>query len=355
MKKVLSLILMLAMAVTMLTGCGSSKSTYELALVTDVGTIDDKSFNQGAWEGLEKYAKENNKTYKYYQPAEATDASYIETIALAVKGGAKLIVCPGYKFETALYEVQTTYPDVDFIILDGEPHSEDYSEYRTDSNVYAIYYAEQQAGFLAGYAAVKEGYTKLGFMGGMAVPAVMNYGYGFVSGAETAAKELGLESVDVKYHYTGGFIATPEAQTMAASWYQNGTEVIFGCGGAVGNSVMAAAEANNGKVIGVDVDQSPESDTVILSALKMLSNSVYDGITAFYAGSFPGGQVVTLDATSNAVGLPMDTAKLEKFTKADYETLYAKLLAGEYTPFKNTDAESVSDLPLSIVAVEEVK
>ena len=355
MKKVLSLILMLTMAVTMLTGCGSSKSTYELALVTDIGTIDDKSFNQGAWEGLEKYAKENNKTYKYYQPAEATTASYIETIALAVKGGAKLIVCPGFKFEAAVYEVQTTYPDVDFIILDGEPHTEDYSDYKTESNVYAIYYAEQQAGFLAGYAAVKEGYTKLGFMGGMAVPAVIRYGYGFIAGAETAAKEMGLDSVDVKYHYTGGFVATPEAQTMAASWYQNGTEVIFGCGGAVGNSVMAAAEANNGKVIGVDVDQSSESNTVILSALKMLSNSVYDGITDYYAGNFPGGQVVTLDATSNAVGLPMDTAKLENFTEADYEAAYAKLLSGEYTPFTDADAESVTDLPLAIVTVEEVK
>ena len=250
---------------------------YELALVTDLGTIDDKSFNQGAWEGLKKYAEENSISYKYYQPQEGTTDSYLETIGLAIEGGAKLVVCPGFLFEEPIYLAQDKYPDVHFILLDGEPHDADYN-YKTNDNVMPILFQEDQAGFLAGYAVVKDGYTKLGFMGGMAVPAVIRFGYGFVQGAEFAAEEDGITGLEIMYNYTGAFSATPEAQSMAASWYQNGTEVIFGCGGAVGNSVMAAAQEKNAKVIGVDVDQSAESETVITSAMKLLSNSVYDAV-----------------------------------------------------------------------------
>lgn len=334
------------------TSNNNKKDGFELALITDVGTIDDKSFNQGSWEGLTQYAEENNKTYKYYQPAEATTAAYLETMTLAVRGGAKLIVCPGYKFAEALYDAQTQFPEVKFIIIDSQP--EKYGDQTIMENVYAIYYAEHQGGFLAGYAAVKEGYRKLGFIGGMAVPAVVRFGYGYVLGAEAAAKDLGIDTIDMKYHYTGGFIATPEVQTTAASWYQSGTEVIFACGGGVGNSVMAAAQDTNGLVIGVDVDQSTESKTVITSAMKMLSKSVYDGIKLFYEGNFPGAEVRTLDASSNGIGLPMKTSKFKNFTQADYDELYNGLLSSKYNP-KVEGIAKVTDLPVSIVKVKEVK
>ncbi len=309
---------------------GSSDGGFELALVTDLGTIDDKSFNQGAWEGMTKYAEENGISYKYYQPQEGTTDSYLETIGLAVEGGAKLIVCPGFLFEEPVYLAQDQYTDVKFILLDGEPHSGDYSEYRTNENVMPILFQEDQAGFLAGYAAVKDGYTKLGFMGGMAVPAVIRFGHGFIEGAEAAAAELGISGIEVMYTYTGAFAATPEAQSMAASWYQNGTEVVFGCGGAVGNSVMAAAQEKGAKVIGVDVDQSFESDTVITSAMKLLSNSVYDGVKAFYDGSFPGGKTSVFTVSNEGVGLPMDTSKFNTFTQADYDAIYKKLVDGAF-------------------------
>lgn len=309
---------------------GSSDGGFELALVTDLGTIDDKSFNQGAWEGMTKYAEENGISYKYYQPQEGTTDSYLETIGLAVEGGAKLVVCPGFLFEEPVYLAQDQYTDVKFILLDGEPHSGDYSEYRTNENVMPILFQEDQAGFLAGYAAVKDGYTKLGFMGGMAVPAVIRFGYGFIEGAEAAAAELGINGIEVMYTYTGAFAATPEAQSMAASWYQNGTEVVFGCGGAVGNSVMAAAQEKGAKVIGVDVDQSFESDTVITSAMKLLSNSVYDGVKAFYDGSFPGGKTSVFTVSNEGVGLPMETSKFNTFTQADYDAIYKKLVDGAF-------------------------
>lgn len=304
---------------------------YELALVTDLGTIDDKSFNQGAWEGMKKYAEENGISYKYYQPQEGTTDSYLETIGLAIEGGAKLVVCPGFLFEEPVYLAQDQYKDVHFILLDGEPHSGDYSEYRTEANVMPILFQEDEPGFLAGYAAVKDGYTKLGFLGGMAVPAVIRYGYGFAEGADYAAKEMGVDGIEIMYNYTGAFAATPEAQSMAASWYQNGTEVIFGCGGAVGNSVMAAAEEKSAKVIGVDVDQSYESDTVVTSAMKQLSVSIYDGVRDFYAGSFPGGKTSIFSAKNDGIGLPMETSKFTKFTQADYDAVYAQLKDGKIT------------------------
>lgn len=327
------------------TAAEKSSSGYELALVTDLGTIDDKSFNQGAWEGLKKYAEEKGISYKYYQPQEGTTDSYLETIGLAVEGGAKLVVCPGFLFEEPIYMAQDKYPDVHFILLDGEPHDANYT-CKTNANVMPILFQEDQAGFLAGYAAVKDGYTKLGFMGGMAVPAVIRYGYGFVQGAEYAAKEDGVTGVQVMYNYTGGFAATPEAQSMAASWYQNGTEVIFGCGGAVGNSVMAAAQEKGAKVIGVDVDQSSESDTVITSAMKLLSNSVYDGVKAFYDGNFPGGATSVFAVANNGVGLPMETSKFAKFNQEQYDAIYKKLAGGEITlvQFSEDNNDPTKDL-----------
>jgi len=384
-KKVLSALLSVAMVATMLVGCGSSETAtttdtaatteaateeaateegvataseasadgYELALVTDLGTIDDKSFNQGAWEGLTRYADENGVSYKYYQPQEGTTDSYIETIGLAIEGGAKLVVCPGFLFEEPVFTVQDQYPDVNFILLDGEPHDADYN-YKTAENVMAILFQEDQPGYMAGYAAVKDGMTKLGFMGGMAVPAVIRYGYGFVQGADAAAAEMGT-NVEVMYNYTGAFAATPEAQAMAASWYQNGTEVIFGCGGAVGNSVMAAAEEAKSKVIGVDVDQSSESDTVITSAQKFLSNAVYDGVKAFYDGSFPGGATTTFTAENDGIGLPMETSKFEQFTQEDYDALYAKLSGGEITINNSTEDSTTADLTLTNTTVSFVE
>lgn len=331
-----------------------SADGYELALVTDIGTIDDKSFNQGAWEGVVQYAEENGKTYKYYQPSEKTTDSYAETIELAIEGGAGIVVCPGYLFEEAVFLEQDKYPDVKFILLDGEPHNADYSEYKTADNTMAILFQEDQPGFLAGYAAVKEGYTKLGFMGGMALPAVIRYGYGFVQGADYAANEMGIDSVEITYNYTGGFDATPEVQALAASWYGNGTEVIFGCGGGVGNSVMAAAEANNTAVIGVDVDQSPESETVITSAMKKLSVSVYDGIKLIYDDAFEGGKTTIFDAANDGVGLPMETSKFNTFSSDEYDAIFAKLANGEIE-IKNDTAESDATTAINALGLKNVK
>lgn len=350
MKKILALALA---AMMMLVPALALAETFELALVTDLGTIDDKSFNQGAWEGLVQYAEEKNVTHKYYQPKEQGTDAYLDSIQLAVDGGAKVIVTPGFLFEEPIFIAQDMYPDVNFVLVDGNPHNADYSEFRTEKNVVGIVYAEEQSGFLAGYAVVKEGYTKLGFMGGMAVPAVVRFGIGFIQGAEYAAKELGLTDVSVNYHYTGAFAATPEAQALAASWYNDGTEVIFACGGAVGNSVMAAAAASTDKwVVGVDVDQSGESERVITSATKGLKASVYQAITAYYEGKFPGGEAWVLGADRDGVALPMANSRFTKFAQADYDAIFAKLVAGEVDIVKD---DKLADKATPDFATEIVK
>ena len=361
MKKITIVLL----AVLVLAACGGAKTeqknasdTFELALVTDLGTIDDKSFNQGAWEGLVQYADEYGISRKYYQPAEQSNDAYITAIDLAVKGGAKIVVTPGFLFETPIFYAQDRYPDVCFILVDGEPHNEDYSVFNTGSNTVGILYAEDQAGFLAGYAAVKDGYRKLGFVGGMAVPAVVRFGYGFVQGAEFAAQELGLTagSITMNYHYTGGFAATPEAQALAASWYNAGVEAIFACGGAVGNSVMAAAEQAGKKVIGVDVDQSGESPTVITSAMKGLRPSVYSCISDYYYDAFPGGQTLVFSAANEGVGLPMETSKFEDFSEIDYQNIYFEMQTGNIPRMENLDESgSPRVVPVTITRVTEVK
>ena len=360
MKKLLSILLSCILGFS-LVACSSSSSSddssdgAEIAMITDIGTIDDKSFNQWTWEGIVAYAEKNDISHEYYKPTEQSTDAYLAAIELAVKGGAKVVVTPGYLFEEPIYIAQDKYPDVSFILIDGNPHDADYKEYRTNDNAVGIVFAEEQSGYLAGYAAVKEGYTKLGFMGGMAVPAVTRYGYGFVQGADAAAKELNIDKVDVKFHYTGGFDATPEVQTLASSWYTEGTEVIFACGGAVGNSVMSAAEAIDGKkVIGVDVDQSSESDTVITSAMKGLSSAVQQTLDEYYKDKFPGGQSLTLGADKDGVKLPMDTSKFEKFTKEDYDKVYKELADGKIKLQKD-DVKNATDLDVSAVSVQVVK
>ena len=348
MKKLISLFLALVLSLGV---CMTALAeTYEIAMITDIGTIDDKSFNQSTWEAVKAYAEANGKTYNYYQPSAVSTDIYLERIDQAVADGAKVIVTPGYMFEEPIFIAQDKYPDVHFVLIDGNPHNADYSEFRTEKNVVGMVFAEEQSAFLAGYAAVKDGYTKLGFMGGQAVPAVVRFGYGFVQGADYAAKELGLTDVAVNYNYTGSFAATPEAQAMAASWYNDGIQVIFGCGGAVGNSVMAAAEAAGGKAIGVDKDQSGESPTVITSAMKDLAYGVTTTLTAYYEGKFPGGEAWVLGADTHSVQLPMATSKFQKFTQADYDAIYAKLAAGEVVPQKDV-VESPVDLKPEIVKV----
>ena len=359
MKKLLSLLLAVAMLATCLVGCGggnadggnadagnadggNAASGYEIALVTDKGNIDDKSFNQGAWEGVVAYAEANNITHQYYKPEEASDEGYLAAIQLAVDGGAKVVVCPGYLFEAAVYSAQTMFPEVKFILLDGEPHTPDYATYETKTNVACVMYAEEEAGYLAGYAAVMDGIRTLGFEGGMAVPAVVAFGYGYLQGIEAAATELGLDdgSVKVFYHYTGDFAETDANKATAKAMIASGAELIFGCGGSVGKSVFAAAAEDGIKTIGVDVNQKADSETVITSAMKGLGASVQAVLTSIYDGSFEStyaGKTTYFTAANDGVGLPDDYERFTSFTKEQYDAAYAALVDGTVDPIRSFD------------------
>lgn len=327
MKKLLALLVVFSF---ILTGCGGSgKETTdkgtEIALITDAGDINDKSFNQSAWEAVEAFGKKENISTKYYKPASFDTAGYAAEIENAVENGAKIIVCPGHKFEEAMGKAQTEFPDIKFIMIDAEPKIG--KEYKIGDNVYSVKYLEQQPGYLAGYAAVKDGMTKLGFMGGIAVPAVVNFGYGYVQGALAAAKEMGVK-IEMKYAYTGSFNESPEIKAQAATWYNEGTEVIFSCGGGICNSIFAAAKEANKKSIGVDSDQKEASPTVITSALKGVYNSVYDALALYKDGKFKSGGAV-LDASGDYVGLSTDFSRFEKFTKEDYDKIYTEIKDGK--------------------------
>lgn len=324
----------MALTVFSLIGC-TGKETFTVALVTDKGDIDDRSFNQASWEGVVEYCTEFGIPHKYYKPTKATTEAYVAAIDLAVANGAKIVVTPGFLFEEPVNITQKKYPNVKFVILDGNPANtnayddDPHNDGTLEKNTYSIFYAEEQSGYLAGYAAVKDGYRKLGFMGGMAVPAVVRFGQGYLFGAEAAALELNVD-ITVQYHYTGDFIASPEVQAKAASMFTNGAEVIFSCGGAVGQSVMAAAEAANKKTIGVDVDQSGDSETVITSATKNLKHSVILALKAFFGGNWDeecGAVVANLDASNSGIGLPMTTSRFKTFNKTMYDALLAKLAA----------------------------
>ena len=375
MKKLLSVLLVIVMIASLFAGCNkapaeqnneenktvenpadkiademtSSDGKYQVAFITDVGQLKDKSFNQGTYDGVKLYASANNKSYKYYQPANgdsATDDDRIAAFKLACENGAEIVVAAGFLQAAALEVVAKAYPNVNFVFIDGWDIELD--------NVAAIAFAEHQSGYLAGYATVMEGYTKLGFMGGGGGtnPACQRFGYGFAQGAEAAAHKKDVK-VELKYSWAHGasFSASPELQALATGWYQNGTEVIFACGGSMFASITAAAAAEDAKVIGVDVDQSGDSATVITSAMKGLADATVWALTKHYEGKWSeiGNNCTSLGAKDNAVGLPTATWTLKNWTVADYEALFADIVAGkveisneEVLCPKNTDHVTVT-------------
>ncbi len=304
-----------------------------IAMVTDVGNIDDKSFNEFTWMGCKNWAEENGMVANYYRPSEDSDEARIETIKTAIEKGANVIVCPGYLFGATYQQLPQQYPDVMFLGIDlglGDVPA-------PQPNTALITYQEEQSGFLAGYAAVMDGYTKLAFLGGIDVPAVVRYGFGFVQGADAAAAVLGnTADVSIKYWYSGTFGPNDEIKTKTAGWYTEGTQIIFACGGGILYSAIASADEADGKLIGVDVDQSSVSERIITSAKKELETSVKvalndllanNGVwSAAYAGTEN-----KLGAAQDCVGLPTDAAawRFSTFTVDQYNELYAKVKSGE--------------------------
>ena len=377
-KRTLSVLLAASMAASMLAGCGSTNGTAEttkaaettaagdaaettaaeagaenkevsgdqmIAMITDSGDITDESFNQITWETCVAYGKEHGIETEYFKPAEDTDEERINSIDLAIAEGATVVVMPGYLFGPAIAEEQEINPDVTFIgidITDGDVVNLSGEATGVKDNVYICSFEEEQAGYLAGYGAVKDGYTSLGFLGGIAVPAVIRYGYGYVQGINAAAEEMGVD-VNVKYYYGGQFYGDDAITAKMEGWFADGTQIVFACGGGIYTSVVDAAKEYDGKLIGVDVDQHAKlGDICVTSAMKGLGSAVTDALDAYFNNewsSHAGKSEILGLGQGDYLGLPTDDASwgFKTFTKDEYETILSGLKDGSISVSNDTE------------------
>jgi len=341
-------------------GKGSADGDMKVAMVTDSGDITDQSFNQTTYETCKAWAEKNDVDFNYYKPESDSDEARNASVDQAIADGANVVVLPGYMFAAAVVSQSDLYPDVKFVALDvsagdicekgvGEgydynPDNYDVTEYYNTDNVYCCTYQEELSGYMAGYAAVKLGYKYLGFLGGMSVPAVARFGYGYVQGADEAAKELGItDEVSVEYVCGGQFYGDADITAYMDTWYSGkGVEIVFACGGGIYTSAAEAAIKTGGKVIGVDSDQSPIINTfgeglTITSAMKGLSTTVNTVLTDIKAGNWSDyvGKIDNLGLVSenpeeNFVQLPIETTQWgDGFTEDDYRTLVKSMYNGE--------------------------
>lgn len=358
MKKGVISLISLALSVTMLAGCGEKpasesssgaggeapKTDFKVGMVTDAGSIDDKSFNQGSYEGILMANKEFKMEYKYLKPAGTTEADYLKEIGNLYDAGFKFIVAPGFKFETAIFKAQDKYTDAKFIIIDGSPSSGEVgAKPVVKENTVAIYFAEHEAGFLAGVASalhVKDG--QAGFIGGMKIPPVQKFNWGFQQGVDYANKNLDTKVIINKENvvYQGTFDNVAAGSQLAAQMYDRGVNVIFAAAGGVGVGAIneAKTRVQNGDdvwVAGVDVDQykdgiyEGDKSVVLTSAVKKIDQAAYDMIKAEIEGKFPGGQTITLDATNNGIGLPDSNPNLSEDILKQVDDVFNKIKAGE--------------------------
>ena len=310
----------------------NADGSAEIAMLIDVGDIDDESFNKGVYDAIVEFGNENNKTYNYYVPEEKSDYAVVDSIENAIKLGARVIVAPGYWFKRPIDLVQNKYKDIKFILIDTTPYSEVKKMEKIGENVFAILFSEQEGGYLAGYAMVMEGFENIGFMGGMQSPSVENFGYGYIQGINDAAKEKGLEkkSIKLKYMYLGGFEENAEYEYIASSWFAGDTQVIFASAGQAGISVMKAAKKYKDKyVVGVDIDQSSQSNTVITSVVKNSKRAVYDQLKNIYDDKFEGGKYVTYGINDGYIYLEMGNSRFKKFSKEQYDKLVKEMSEGK--------------------------
>ncbi len=376
MKKVLSLILAMCMVLS-LCACGGDSAKgeagYKVAMITDYGDITDQSFNQTTYEACKAFCESQKIEFTYYKPAGDNTADRVAMVDKAVDEGYNVIVMPGYAFGGTIVEAAGNYPDVKFIALDvaagdileagvaakGEtydynPDNWNVKEYYNSDNVYCAIFQEELCGYMAGYAAVKLGYTKLGFLGGMAVPAVMRYGYGFVQGADAASAELGI-TTEMKYAYGNQFYGDADITAAVDTWCAAGTEIVFACGGGIYTSAAEAAQKVGGKVIGVDVDQAAiidgayGADMTVTSAMKGLYPATYDALNdvivngkwADYAGKITTLGLISGDnPEANYVQIPMESTQWgDGFSQDDYKKMVADMFAGTIKVSNDISAE----------------
>lgn len=339
----------------------SAEVSIKVAMVTDSGDITDQSFNQTTYLAGKSFCEEKNISFNYYKPAGDSTADRVASINAAIQDDYNVILLPGFLFGEAIVQVAEMNSDVTFIALDvsefdimSAAEASGKKDWKLPSNVFSAVYKEEISGFFAGYAAVKEGFTKLGFLGGMAVPAVVRFGYGFVQGIDKAAADMGItDKITVDYVYGGQFYGDQQIKAFMDGWYKNrGVEVVFACGGGIWTSAADAAKDCGGKVIGVDVDQSSMINAYadgmcVTSAMKGLGATVRSNLSAILNGTWGSeysgkisslGLVSATDVESNFVQLPTATWSMKNFTVENYKALVADVFNGKISISSSIDS-----------------
>ena len=393
MKKRLIAVLLAGMMAFSLAACGGSSDSstdggkkedtsgenMQIAMITDSGDITDQSFNQTTYESCKAWSEKNDVEFNYYKPESESDEARNASVDQAVADGANVVVMPGYMFAGTVVAQSENYPDVKFVALDvgagdicekgvGEGYTynpDDYNvaDYYNTDNVYCCTYQEELSGYMAGYAAVKLGYKHLGFLGGMAVPAVTRFGYGYVQGANAAAEELGIaDQIEIEYVCGGQFYGDADITAYMDTWYgSKNVEIVFACGGGIWTSAVEAAVKTGGKVIGVDSDQAPTIDAygegiTVTSAMKGLAATVNTVLTDIkggkwsdYAGKIDNLGLVSENPEENYVQLPLESTQWgDGFTEDDYRTLVKSMYSGEITV-----SNDITAMPATTIKVND--
>lgn len=342
MGKLFRLVLCIVVIFSVMSFQVNGEGNFKVGLVTNATSIDDKSFNQGTWEGIQRACKQYKLEATYIRPAGSTEADFLKEIGNLYDAGYKLIFCPGFQFETAVFYAQKKYPEAKFVLIDGAPHSGDFKPV-VGKNTASVIFAEHESGFMAGVATalqVKEG--EVGFIGGMAVPSVQRFNWGFQQGVKYANETLGVKVLIKPDNviYQGSFDNVAAGQQLAAQMFDRGVKAIFCAAGGVGigsiNEARARAKAGQKVwIIGVDRDQywdgiyEGEKSVVLTSAVKRVDQAAYAMVKALKEGEFPGGEILTFNAKTNGIGIPENNPNLSREVQENVAKVLAELQSGK--------------------------
>ncbi|MDO4869434.1 MAG: BMP family ABC transporter substrate-binding protein [Bacillota bacterium] len=344
--------LMTAMAMFTLTGCQDEEAEqpeemidYEIALITDEGLISDRGTSEAVWETIIDFGSAKGISHKYYKATEAKPNAVADVLDNAVQKGAKVIVVEDNEIADCVFEKQEDYKDTAFIAINADPYDSANGDIRIRENTVAVTFAGEQAGFMAGYAAVMEGYTDLGVLTEGKTTQDHNVTLGFAKGANRAARELGV-TAHLRCAACGEETPRIDAANKAAEWYQNGTQVIFAWGDRIEDTVIGEAETCDGKVIAGITDKGEISDTVLISAVEDIDTALKAMLTDYFDGHFKGGEIVTYGVSDDAISLDYRNSRMQNYVKDEYDALYDQIKSGKIK-IKVDGVENVKDLDLS--------
>ena len=323
-KKIAALSTAVIMSASMLVGCGNSESkestnkTLKVGMVADIGGINDESFNQSAWEGLQQAEKDFGIEVKVIESKQASE--YLQNMESLLDEDVDMVIGVGYTMKEDIQKQAENYPDKQFVLID-----ETYDI--IPENITPILFRENEAAYLTGLIAGKMTKTNnVGFIGGIQTPVVSRFEYGYKAGVKEAN-----EKSNVNVQYAGTFSDAAKGKSIANQMYGNGSDIILSAAGGTGLGAIESAKEQNKYAIGVDRDQSDLApENVLTSALKKVNVGVYDTVKEFVEGKLTGGQEKVYGLKEDGVGIPESTQNLVPQDIIDYvNSMIEKVKSGE--------------------------